>query len=68
MDINTQQVKEGIEQIAVLLSELVVKCAKEGEGVGIGEIEAGMRRMLQDVGRQAMAHVLEKSDTVTSSI
>ncbi len=37
MDFNTKQVKEGIEQIATLLSELVVKYAKEEEHVGIGE-------------------------------
>jgi hypothetical protein len=68
MDFNTKQVKEGIEQIATLLSELVVRYAKEEEHVGIGEIEQGMRQMLQEVGRQALGQVLEKSDPVNPSI
>lgn len=68
MDFNTKQVKEGIEQIATLLSELVTKYAKEEECAGIGEIEQGMRQMLQEVGRQALGQVLEKSDPVAPSI
>jgi hypothetical protein len=67
MDFNTKQVKEGIEQIATLLSELVVGYAKEAD-VGIGEIEQGMRQMLQEVGRQAIGQVLEKSDPIEAII
>ena len=68
MDFNTSQVKEGIEQIATLLSELVVRYAKEEEHGGIGEIEQGMRHLLQDVGRQALGRVIEKCDAVEPSI
>jgi PAS domain S-box-containing protein len=38
MDFNTEQVKEGIEQIATLLSELLVRYAKEEEHVGIAHV------------------------------
>ena len=68
MDFNTKQVKEGVEQIAALFSNLVVKYVQEEESVGIGEIEQGMRQMLQEIGRQAMGQVLEKSDAVEPSI
>ncbi len=67
MDFNTKQVKEGIEQIATLLSDLVVGYVNE-EGADIGKLEEGMRHMLQEVGRQAMGQVLEKSDPVEASI
>ena len=67
MDFNTKQVKEGIEQMAALFSELVVKHIQEEE-VGIGEIEQGMRHMLREIGRQAMVQVLEKSDVVEPGI
>ncbi len=68
MDFNTKQVKEGIEQIATLLSELLVRYGKEEEHVGIGKIEQGMRQMLQEVGREAMGQVLEKHDPINASI
>ena len=68
MDFNTKQAKEGIEQIASLFSELVVRYSKDEEGAGIGEIEQEMRQMLQEVGRQAIGQVLEKRDTVEPSI
>jgi len=67
MDFNTTQAKEGIEEIASMLSELVVGYAQE-ENVSIGEIEQGMRQMLQQVGQQAMGQVLEKSDLIEASI
>jgi len=67
MDFNTKEAKEGIKQIATLLSDLVVGYVKE-EGADIGELEKGMRHMLQEVGRQAMGQVLEKSDPVEASI
>lgn len=68
MDFNTKQVKEGMEQIATLISELMVNTVSEKESIEIGEIELDMRHMLQEVGRQAMAQVLTKSDTVEPSI
>jgi len=68
MDFNTKQVKEGIEELAALFSDLVVKYVQEEEFVGIGEIEQGMRHMLQEIGRQALGQVLEKGDTVGPSI
>jgi len=67
MDFNTKQIKEGIEQIATLISELVVRYAEE-EPVGIGEIEQGMRHILQDMGREALGQVLEKLDAVEPNI
>ena len=68
MDFNTKQVKEGMEQIATLMSELMVNNVSEKESIEIGEIEQGMRQMLQEVGRQAMAQVLTKSDASEPSI
>ena len=67
MDCNKKQLKAGIEQLATLFSELVVSYA-QAENANIGEIEQGMRQMLQEVGRQAMQQVLTKSDTVQASI
>jgi hypothetical protein len=57
MDSNTKLVKEGVEQIATLVSDLVVKYAQE-ENVTIGSIEQGMRQVLQRVGRCALGQVL----------
>jgi len=67
MDFNTTQAKEGIEEIASMLSDLVVGYAQE-ENVSIGDIEQGMRQMLQEIGQQAMVQVLEKSDSIEASI
>lgn len=68
MDFNTEQLSEGVDQVATLLSDLVVECIQGKDDVGIGEIEQGMRQILQEVGRQALAQVLEKSDVVEPSI
>ena len=68
MDFSTEQFKESVEQIATVLSDLVTAYVQEDGGMGIGEIEQGMRRILQEVGRQALGQVLEKSDQVESSI
>ncbi len=68
MDFNTKLVKEGVAQIANMLSDLVVTYVQEEESVSLGEIEQGMRQMLQEVGRQALGQVLEKSDPVAPSI
>ena len=68
MDFSTEQFKESVEQIATVLSELVTTYVQEEAGVGIGEIEQGMRQILQEVGRQALGQVLEKSDQVEPSI
>ena len=68
MDFNTKVVKEGVAQIANLLSDLIVTYVQEEESVTLGEIEQSMRQMLQEVGRQALGQVLEKSDQVAPSI
>ena len=68
MDFNTKLVKEGVAQIATVLSDLVVAYVQEAEEVGMGEIEQGMRQLLQEVGRQALGQILEKSDPVAPSI
>ena len=68
MDFSTEQFKESVEQIATVLSDLVTTYVQEEAGVGIGEIEQGMRQILQEVGRQALGQVLEKSDQVEPSI
>ncbi len=39
MDFNTRLVKESMEQIAILLSDLMVGYVQEEVDVGIGEIE-----------------------------
>jgi len=62
MDFNTERFKESVEQIATVLSELVTVYVQEDGGMGIGEIEQGMRQILQEVGREALGQVLEKSD------
>ncbi len=62
MDFNTKLVKEGVAQIANMLSDLVVTYVQEEESVTLGEIEQSMRQMLQEVGRQALGQVLGKSD------
>lgn len=63
MDCNTKEAQEGIKQVAAILSDLIVEYANE-EDVSIGKIEEGMRQMLQEVGRQSLAQVLEKCDPV----
>ncbi|MBE7533397.1 MAG: UPF0236 family protein [Ardenticatenaceae bacterium] len=68
MDFNTQQVQEAVEQIATILSNLVVAGVQGKDGVGMGKLEAGMRQMLQEVGRQALTQVMEKSDIIEPSI
>ena len=67
MDFNTKLVKEGVEQIAALVSDLVVKYAQE-ENVTMGSIEPGMRQVLQRVGQRALGQVLAKSDQAEPSI
>ena len=52
MDFNTKLVKEGVEQIAALVSDLVVKYAQE-EDVTMGSIEQERRQILQQVGQCA---------------
>ena len=68
MDFNTKQVQEGLGQIVALFSNLVVQCVQAEEEVNIGDIEQGMRQLLQGIGREAMGQVLEKSDTIEPSI
>ncbi|MDX1401504.1 MAG: hypothetical protein R3245_06255 [Kiloniellales bacterium] len=62
MNFNTMTVKEGVEQIATLFSDLVVAYVQNEERATISEVEQGMRQLLQEVGRQALGQVLEKSD------
>ena len=61
MEFNTERFKKGVEQIASVLSDLLTTYVEEAE-VGIGEIEQGMRQILQEVGRHALGRVLAKSD------
>ena len=68
MDFSTKLTEEGVEQLATLLSDLVVTYVEEEESVGLDEIELGMRQIMQEVGRQALGQVLEKSDQVEPSI
>jgi hypothetical protein len=68
MDFSTERFKDSVEQIATVLSELVTTYVQEESEVDIGEIEQGIRRILQEVGRQALGQVLEKSDQVEPSI
>lgn len=68
MNSNTELVKEGVAQIAALLSDMVVEAVQEAESTGLGEIEQGMRQILQEVGRQALGQVLAKSDHIEADI
>jgi hypothetical protein len=68
MDFSTKLTQEGVEQLATLLSDLVVTCVEEEESVGLDEIELGMRQIMLEVGRQALGQVLEKSDQMEPSI
>ena len=68
MDFNTKQAEETVAHIAVLIGDLVVAGIKKEEVVSLGDIEQGMRQLLQAVGREAMGQVLEKSDTMQPSI
>lgn len=68
MDFNTKQVKEGVEQIAALLGNLVTDTIQDGENISIGEIEQRMRKLLQEAGRQALGEVLTKQDKVEPTI
>ena len=68
MNFNTTMAKESVNQIATLFSDLIVEYVQSEEGVTINEVEQGMRQLLQEVGRQALGQVLEKSDQVQPSI
>lgn len=68
MEFNTKLVKESVAQIATLLSDLVVTSLQGESDIGIGEIEQGMRCLLQEVGQAALGQVLEKSDPVAPSM
>mgnify|MGYP001828698643 CR=1 FL=1 len=68
MEFSTKLVKESVAQIATLLSDLVVTSLQGESDIGIGEIEQGMRCLLQEVGQAALGQVLEKSDPVAPSM
>ena len=62
MDFNTELVKEGVREIATLVSDLVLQCVSQKEGVGLDQVEQGMRQLLQQIGQEALGQVLTKSD------
>lgn len=68
MDFNTKQAEEAVAHIATLIGDLVVAHIQKEEAVSLGDIEQGMRHLLQAVGREAIGQVLAKSDTVQPSI
>lgn len=68
MDFNTEQVKDGLGQIVTLLSQLVVEAMRESEAEDIGELEEGMRQLLQEIGRETLGQVLEHQDVREPSI
>jgi hypothetical protein len=68
MDFNTMIGKEGVAQIATLLSDLVVEYVKREDKTTLREVELGMRQILQEVGRQALGQVLTKSDQAQPGI
>ncbi len=68
MDFDTKQAKETVAQTAALIGDLVVESIKKQDGMNMGDIEQGMRQLLQEIGREAIGQVLEKRDTVQPSI
>lgn len=68
MNFNIKQPEKEIAQIASAVSDLVVAYTQENEEINIGDIEQGMRQMLQEIGRQAMKQVLEKQDPIEADI
>lgn len=62
MDFNTKQAEGRLAQIVTLMSELVVEAVDTAETVELGEIEQGMRDLLQTIGQKAMSQVLTESD------
>ncbi|MCB0027288.1 MAG: ISKra4 family transposase [Anaerolineales bacterium] len=68
MDVNTKQAKESVRQLATLFSDLLVKQVEAEEELTLGSLEQGMRQMLQEIGRQALAEVLSKSDQVKPEV
>lgn len=68
MNFNIKQTEKEIAQIASAISDLVVGDGNENDEVDIGDMEQGMRQLLQEIGRQAMEQVLEKQDRVEAAI
>lgn len=68
MNFNTKQAEGRLAQIVTLMSELVVETVNQAETVELGEIELGMRDLLQTIGQQAMSQVLTDSDQTVPSI
>lgn len=68
MNFNIKQLGKEMAQIAGAVSDLVVEYAKENEEVDIGDMEQGMRQLLQEIGRQAMEQVLEKQDPIEANV
>ena len=61
MDLNTNQAKESVAQLASLFSDEIVRLIEAEETATLGSLEQGMRQLLQEVGRQALAEVLGKT-------
>ena len=68
MNFNIKESEKELAQIASAISDLVVNRVQENDGVDIGDIEQGMRQLLQEIGRQAMEQVLEKQDPIEANI
>lgn len=68
MNFNIKQLEKEIGQIASAVSDAIMADGQGQEDVDIGNIEQGMRQLLQEIGRQAMAQVLEKQDPIEADI
>ena len=68
MNFNIKQSEKEIAQIASAVGDVVVAYTKENEEIDIGDLEEGMRQLLQEIGRQALGQVLEKQDPIEANI
>jgi hypothetical protein len=62
MNITTKENEALVEQLAGLLAEQVQEWAKDESAPGIGEIEQGMRQLLQEVGQRALGKSISAAD------
>ena len=62
MNITTKGNEALIEQLAELLAEEVQEWTEEASEPGIGEIEQGMRQLLQEVGKRALGKSISAAD------
>ncbi len=68
MDFNTGQNKDVVNQMATLLSDAIAEGIATEGNVSLGDIEQGMRQILQEVGRRAIGQALEKVDVVEPTV